>query len=131
MVGLQPVIFESHDGKNCRKPRSADCHGLPGGQAIWKGNQPIGIDPGLLRKPTPVSFSNPPSGEDDCVARLISRVIGAFHNPRKINPGDVREVSDNSAVSLHAQAILIVDGGVFDFDGDISIGEPVIFQLLH
>ena len=131
MVSRESVIFESDDGENGGEPGRADGHGLSRGEAIGKWNQPVGFDPRLLSESAPVAFTNAPTGEDDFVSCPIAGIIGRFNDAGEVDSGNVREVPDNSAVGCHAQTIFVVDGGVFDFDGDVAFRELRFVQLAH
>src|ERR1035438_8903997 len=66
--------LERDHGKHCRKSGSTDGHCLTCGQAGWYRDQPIAVDPCLLRVAAPTDLAHAPARQYHLVAGLVSRM---------------------------------------------------------
>ena len=70
-------------------------------------------------------FADAPAGEDDLVAGLVTVAVARLDRAGEIDAGNMRVMTDQIAKPFDDHAILVIDGGILDRDGDVAFGKVV------
>src|SRR5690606_36677963 len=109
----------------------AQHHGIAQRQALWQRNKPIALDPGALAEPAPMHLADAPAGEYDQLPLLITRIAAGPHRAGKIDASDMGIGPHQAATACQTEAILVVDAGPGDIDGDIARWQGSFLKLPH
>ncbi len=123
------LVLERHDAQHGGVSGGADGHGAGGVEAAWNLDQPVAAHPGAFGKPAMMGLADAPAIEDDLVARREARMAGVAHRAGKVDARDQRERADDRRLAGEGQPILVIDGGIFDVDGDITLHQVGLGQI--
>ena len=70
-----------------------------------------------------------PAVEDDLVARLPAGVAGRFDRAGEVDAGDHREPAHNRRLAGDREAVLVIDRGIFDADGDVAVHQICFVEI--
>ena len=78
-----------------------------------------------------MALTHMPAGQDNFVAGLVTVIVRGFHLTGQINSRDMGIIAHQSSNPVYHHSILVVDGGIFDRDGHIAIGQIIDAQLFQ
>jgi hypothetical protein len=123
------VILERHHREHRGVARGADRHGLALAELGRQPHQPLAFDARFLAVGAEMGFAQAPAIEDDLVAGLPVRVGRRFHLACEIDAGDHREAAHHRHLAGDGEAVLVVDGGPGNADGDVAVHQVGFVEL--
>ena len=129
LAGVEPMALQRHHRQHRGVAGGADAHGLARAHRGRQRYQPVALDPRLLAVAAEMGLAAAPAVEDDLVARLPGGMAGGFHRAGEIDAGDHREAAHHRRLAGDGKAVLVVDGRIFDADGDVAVHEVCFVEI--
>ncbi len=127
----QAVVFQRNDRQHRRQARRAHRHRLTRGQPLRQRHQPVGLDPGAGGVAAPMRLAHTPAGQYDPVAGGIAGIVRRLDHTGKVDARNMRISAHQPAAGPKAQAVLVVQRGIFNRNRDIARGQTIIVQALN
>ena len=89
-------------------------------------DQPIALDPRPFGVPAPMHFANPPTGQHHRVADRKAGMFAGLDHAGKIDAGDMRVITHQSAEPAKDHAILVIDRRIGDTHRHVAGRQGVV-----
>ena len=116
-------MFQDKHTKHRGISGRTDCHRLASANSRGKPNKPIAFNASPLGIATVMDLSKSIAIHRDAISRLEARIIRMQHASGQIDAGDKREFVNDGHLPGYREAILVVNCGMLDRHGDLSVHE--------
>ncbi len=126
--GRQAVPLERQHAQHRRVAGGADRHRLGAAQARRQFDQPVALDPRLLGVAAEMRLAEAVAVDDHLVARREAGMARRLDHAGQIDAEHHRKAADHRRLAREREAVLVVDRGMADADGDVAVHQ---LRLLH
>src|SRR5512141_1186236 len=122
--------LESQDAEHRRVASSADGHCLIGTQSLRQRYEPVPLHASPLGVAAEMGFAETPSVEDDAVAGLVVRMARGLDDAGEIDAWDHGKTAHHRRLTGDGQSVLVIDRRVADTNGNVTIHQIAVAQVL-
>src|SRR4029078_3212470 len=116
-------VFQDKHTKHRGISGRTDCHRLASANSRGTLNKPIAFNASPLGIATVMDLSKSIAIHRDAISRLEARIIRMQHASGQIDAADKREFVNDGHLPGYREAILVVNCGMLDRHGDLSVHE--------
>ena len=125
------MFFQSQNTKHGCIPSCSNGHGLECRDTAGQFHQALTLNFGALGHQAPTCLSIAPTIVNETVSHFPIGMRGSQHHTGAINATDHGPLPHNGRGVGDGQRIFVIQGGVFNADFDIPLGQVRVLQRLH